>query len=92
MIQRVLVPVDGSAFSLHALQYAVRIASAAQAVMVLMHARLPIAVRKEPAYDLLPLAQRLRSEGLEVETLVRRAHRDEAADVRALERLTPARQ
>lgn len=81
MIARVLVPVDGSELSEHALPYAVRVASAARSVLVLMYAHLPIAVRKEPPYDLAPLAARLRSQGLEVETVVRHAHRDETADV-----------
>lgn len=81
MIGRVLVPIDGSELSVHALPYAAHVAAASRSALILMHAHLPVAMRKEAPYDLAPLADRLRSQGLEVDTVVRHAHRDETADV-----------
>jgi nucleotide-binding universal stress UspA family protein len=59
MVERILVPLDGSPLAERALPYAVRLASATGARLVLMHGQAALAIRKEPDFDVAAFASRL---------------------------------
>jgi len=60
MVERILLPLDGSPFGEHALPYALRLASATGARLILMHGHSPLVITKEPDFDVQAFAGRLR--------------------------------
>lgn len=66
MIERILLPLDGSSFAERALPYALRLASATGARLILMHAVVPPAIPRAPSFDVEQFAQRLRDEQVRV--------------------------
>jgi len=61
MIAKILVPLDGSPLADRALPYAVRLASATGARLILMHGAVPPVIPKAPDFDVRVFAQRLRT-------------------------------
>jgi nucleotide-binding universal stress UspA family protein len=60
MIEKILLPLDGSPFSERALPYALRLASATGARLILMHATVPSVKPRAPSFDVEAFARRLR--------------------------------
>ena len=57
MVERILLPLDGSPFGERALPYALRLASATGARLILMHGHSPLAITKEPDFDVQAFAE-----------------------------------
>lgn len=73
MIERILVPLDGSALAERALPFAVRLAAATGARLLLMHGAEPVATLHQPPLDIETFARRLReSEAIGALTATRR--------------------
>src|SRR5690242_13125459 len=60
MIERILLPLDGSPLAEHALPYALRLASATGARLILMHAAVPPVTPSAPRFDVEAFARQLR--------------------------------
>lgn len=79
MVERILLPLDGSALAERALPYAVGLASALSAKLILMHGAVPPAIPRAPKFDVGLFAKRLRAgqtgvplaavEGLEIDAV-----------------------
>lgn len=73
----ILVPLDGSSLSEHALPLATALARALDAHLLLVHVQLPSPIGREPAPDLEAVARRIRGGGIAVEVAIR-SIRDDA--------------
>jgi nucleotide-binding universal stress UspA family protein len=60
MIEKILLPLDGSPFAERALPYALRLASATGARLMLMHATVPPVIPRGPSFDVAAFARQLR--------------------------------
>jgi len=90
MVERILLPLDGSPFGERALPYALRLASATGARLILMHGHAPLVIAKEPDFDVQAFARRLRdgqvvvpytaTAGIEIEAVTHDVYMDKVAD------------
>lgn len=90
MIERILLPLDGSPFGERALPYALRVASATGARLILMHGYAPLVITKEPDFDVQAFAGRLRdgravvpytaTAGIEIEAVTHDIYADKVAE------------
>ena len=81
MVTTMLVPLDGSDLAEQAVPYATRLAKAADARVILAHARNPLIMTDAPAYELGAVAERARADGVAAETCILDVYRDEVAEV-----------
>lgn len=90
MVKRILVPLDGSPLAERALPYAVRLASATGARLILMHGHAPLLITKTPDFDVSAYAARLQAgetpvpatmlAGVEIDTVTRDIYMDQVAE------------
>ena len=90
MVERILLPLDGSPFGERALPYALRLASATGARLILMHGHAPLVIAKEPDFDVQAFARRLRdgqvvvpytaTAGIEIEAVPHDVYMDKVAE------------
>lgn len=90
MVERILVPLDGSPFGERALPYALRLASATGARLILMHGHSPLVITSEPDFDVQAFATRLReghvvvpstsTTGIEIEAVTHDIYMDKVAE------------
>jgi nucleotide-binding universal stress UspA family protein len=90
MIEKILLPLDGSALAERALPYALRLASATKARLVLMHATVPWVIPRSPGFDVDAFARRLRtgqvivpftsSQGVEIDAVTHDIFVDKVAE------------
>src|SRR5688572_8786696 len=90
MVERILLPLDGSPFGERALPYALRLASATGARLILMHGHAPLVITKEPDFDVQAFAGRLRdghvvvpytaTAGIEIEAVTHDVYMDKVAE------------
>ena len=90
MVERILLPLDGSPFGERALPYALRLASATGARLILMHGHSPLVITKEPDFDVAAYARRLREGkaivlfnstlGIEIEDVTHDIYMDKVAE------------
>ena len=79
MIERILLPLDGSQLAERALPYAVRLAAMTGARLILMHAAVPSVIPKAPSFSVEAFARKLKAgetampasalEGIEIEAV-----------------------
>jgi nucleotide-binding universal stress UspA family protein len=60
MIEKILLPLDGSPFAERALPYALSLASATGARLILMHATVPTVIPRAPIFDVEAFARQIR--------------------------------
>jgi nucleotide-binding universal stress UspA family protein len=90
MVERILLPLDGSPFAERALPYALRLASATGARLILMHGHSPLVITKEPDFDAAAYARRLRAgkaivpftatQGVEIDAVTHDIYADRVAE------------
>lgn len=90
MIERILLPLDGSQLAERALPYAVRLASATGARLMLMHAVVPPTIPKTPHFDVLAFLRQVRAgqtalpasalDGVEIEAVTHDIFTDKVAE------------
>lgn len=90
MIEKIVLPLDGSAFAERALPYALRLASATGARLILLHAAVPPVIPRAPDFDIRAFARKLRegqvvvpfagSDGVEIDTVTHGMFPDEVAE------------
>jgi nucleotide-binding universal stress UspA family protein len=61
MVERILIPLDGSALAERALPYAVGLASTLSAKLILMHGMVPPTIPRAPSFDVGLFARQLRA-------------------------------
>ena len=79
MLRTILVPVDGSALAWRAVPYATRLARAARARLILLHATSPGGPEQPSPFELTAMADGLRQSGISVEAVVYRVYHDDMA-------------
>jgi nucleotide-binding universal stress UspA family protein len=90
MVERILLPLDGSPFGERALPYALHLASATGARLILMHGHSPLVIAKEPNFDVQAFATQLRDgqgvvphtavAGIEIEAVTHDIYMDKVAE------------